>query len=748
MFARNSLLPSIVRSKSITRGFLTKKSLLSFVIIPSVAVSLFYQRSNNHTFPTLRRNYSTTHSTMTKDFITPGIPPSWNWTPQRIIFDANCVIDNTTKLYDELEAIESPTVDNLVKPYMIQENKITPLVNQLCFLQHVSEDKKIRDASNEATELLQKFEIEMSLRYKMYLQFDKIWNQIKDQKDDYMKDREQYELYRFVEKVHKDYLRSGMNLSQETRDKIKEIKIQIGSKSLEFSKNLGEQQEFLLFTKEELDGVSDSVMEQFEKIEKDGVTKYKVTFKYPDIFPVLKSAKNPKTRQIAFNGDQNKVPQNEKIFVETLKLRNELATLLGYSTYANYNLDIKMAKKQETVLDFLTDLKDRLKPLATKEISILKDLKAKECEELKIPFDGHYYIWDHRYYDNKYLKDNYNVDVEKISEYFPVDSTIKGMLNIYETVFKLKFIEETDSKKKVWHEDVKQLAVWKMDDPNKPEFIGWIYFDLHPRDGKYGHAANFGISSAYYNFEDGTKSYPVTALVCNFSKSTANKPALLKHNEVTTFFHELGHGIHDLVGRNKIGRFNGPGATPWDFVEAPSQMLEFYTWDKNCLSSLSNHYKTSEKIDETLLDSLVATKHVNGALFALRQLHFGLFDMKVHTTNDIDSLDLLKLWNETREEICLVENGGIFSKGYASFGHIMSDSYSAGYYGYMWAEVFAADMYHTKFSANPLNSEVGIKYRDVILGNGGLYEIDDNLKEFLGREPTKDAFLKELGLQN
>lgn len=748
MFLRNSLLPSIVRSKSVTRGFLTKKSLLSFVIIPSVAVSLFYRKSNSNLFPTLKRNYTTTHSTMTKDFITPGIPPSWNWTPERIIFDANCVIDNTTKLYDGLEAIENPTLDNLVKPYMIQENKITPLVNQLCFLQHVSQDKKIRDASNEATELLQKFEIEMSLRYKMFLQFDKIWNQIKDQKNEYMKDREQYELYRFVEKCHKDYLRSGMNLPQEIRDKIKEIKIQIGSKSLEFSKNLGEQQEFLLFTKEELDGVSDSVMEQFEKIEKDGVTKYKVTFKYPDIFPVLKSAKNPKTRQIAFNGDQNKVPQNEKIFVETLKLRNELATLLGYSTYANYNLDIKMAKKQETVLDFLTDLKDRLKPLATKEIAILKDLKAKECQELKIPFDDHYYIWDHRYYDTKYLKDNYNVDVEKISEYFPVDSTIKGMLNIYETVFKLKFIEETGSGKKVWHEDVKQLAVWKMDDPNKPEFIGWIYFDLHPRDGKYGHAANFGISSAYYNFEDGTKSYPVTALVCNFSKSTSNKPALLKHNEVTTFFHELGHGIHDLVGRNKIGRFNGPGATPWDFVEAPSQMLEFYTWDKKCLSSLSNHYKTSDKIDEKLLDSLIATKHVNGALFALRQLHFGLFDMKVHTTNDIDSLDLLKLWNETREEICLVENGDIFSKGYASFGHIMSDSYSAGYYGYMWAEVFAADMYHTKFSPNPLNSEVGIKYRDVILGNGGLYEIDDNLKEFLGREPTKDAFLKELGLQN
>lgn len=685
---------------------------------------------------------------MTKDFIPPAIPPSWNWTPERILFDAHCVIDNTTKLYDQLESIESPTLDNLIKPFMIQENKITPLINQLCFLQHVSNDKSIRDASNEATELLQNFEIEMSLRYKMFLQFDKIWNQIKNQRDEFIKQRDQFELFKFVEKCHRDYIRSGLNLPETQRDKIKQIKMQIGSKSLEFSKNLGEQKEFLLFTKQELDGVSDSVMEQFEQVTtpEDGEIKYKVTFKYPDIFPVLKNAKNPRTRKIAFNGDQNKVPQNEVLFRDTLTLRNELASILGYSTYANYNLEIKMAKKQDTVMEFLTDLKERLKPLAQKEISILKNLKAQEYEEMGIPFDNHYYVWDHRYYDNKYLKDNFNVDVEKIAEFYPVESTIKGMLSIYEKVFKLKFIEETN--KKVWHEDVKQLSVWKMDSPETPEFIGWIYFDLHPRDGKYGHAANFGISSAFFDYANNVKSYPVTALVCNFSKSTANKPALLKHNEVTTFFHELGHGIHDLMGRNKIGRFNGPGATPWDFVEAPSQMLEFYTWDKKCLLSLSNHYKTGAKIDETLLDSLIATKHVNGALFALRQLHFGLFDMKVHTTNDIDSLDLLKLWNETREEICLVENGDEMSKGYDSFGHIMSDSYSAGYYGYMWAEVFAADMYHTKFPKNPLDSVVGVQYRDVVLGNGGLYEIDDNLKEFLGREPTKDAFLKELGLQN
>lgn len=737
MFGK-SILPKF--GNTITSS-LKRKSIFTYLAIPTTAFIYFKYR-----------NFSTTmtKSELNNTFIAPQQPFDWNWTPERILFDANCVIDRCNQLYDSLVEIKTPTIDNFIKPYMMNENKIGPLVNQLCFLQHVSDDKAIRDASSEATELLQNFEIEASLRRDLFLQFDKVWTEIKDDKAKFEANKASFELYRFVEKCHKDYVRCGLNLSEEDRNKVKDIKIKIASNSLQYSKNLGEQKEFVSFTKEQLDGVSESVMDQFERIndEKTGETKYKVTFKYPDIFPVLKTAKNPETRKIAFNADQNKVKENESLFVETLKLRNDLATLLNYSTYANYNLDIKMAKKQEKVLEFLNDLKDKLKPLAIKEIENLKQLKEKECKELGIPYDGHYYIWDHRYYDTKYLKDNFNVDVEKIAEYYPIESAIDGMLKIYETVFKLKFVEETNpSKKKVWHDDVKQLAVWKMDNEQTPEFVGWIYFDLHPRDGKYGHAANFGIASSYIR-EDGTRSHPTTALVCNFSKSTEKQPSLLKHNEITTFFHELGHGIHDLVGKNSASRFNGPGATPWDFVEAPSQMLEFWTWNKNELTSLSKHYKTGEKIPSDLTNSLIATKHVNGALFALRQLHFGLFDMTVHTTNKPEELDLVKLWNGLRQEICLVENGHELSKGYDSFGHIMSDSYSAGYYGYMWAEVFATDMYYTKFAADPLNSDAGIKYRDIVLANGGLYEIEDKLKEFLGREPSKDAFLKELGLSN
>ncbi|CCH58546.1 hypothetical protein TBLA_0A07560 [Henningerozyma blattae CBS 6284] len=714
---------------------------------------VFKNQFNLRSIQNLPLNFKSSYSSMSSsacvNLNAPQAAPTWNWTPSQLVKDAEDLIDQSNHFYDALTNLKSPDFNNFLVPYMNYENKVGSLINQLTFLQHVSSEKDIRDASFKATDLLQNFEIETSLRYGLFLQFDKIWNQIKDSKDKYEKDPKDLENYEFVRKVHRDFVRAGLNLDESKREKIKEIKKAIANNSLKFATNLGEQTEFVAFTKEELDGVSDSVMEQFEKFndEKTGKEMYKVTFKYPDIFPVLKTARNPETRKKAFAGDQNKVSENTVLFTNTLKLRNQLADILGYSTYANYNLELKMAKAQDSVFKFLEDLIDRLKPLGSKEIEILKSIKEKEFKELNLPFDNHYYVWDHRYYDNKYLKDNYNVDLEKISEYYPLDSTIEGMLNIYETLLNLKFIEEKDDSKNknVWHKEVKQLAVWKMDNPENPEFVGWIYFDLHPRDGKYGHAANFGISSSYIK-PNNERSYPVTALVCNFSKVTADKPALLKHNEITTFFHELGHGIHDLVGKNNNSRFNGPGAVPWDFVEAPSQMLEFWTWNKNELLSLSKHYKTGEKIPTELLNSLVATKHVNGALFALRQLHFGLFDMKVHTSKDLENLDFLKLWNELREEVSLVENGDLFTKGYDSFGHIMSDSYSAGYYGYMWAEVFATDMYYTKFAANPLETKVGVEYRDWVLARGGLYEIEDNLIQFLGRKPSNEAFLKELGL--
>lgn len=322
-----------------------------------------------------------------------------------------------------------------------------------------------------------------------------------------------------------------------------------------------------------------------------------------------------------------------------------------------------MLKTSETVNTFLSDLRTRLTQGGEEEIKHLVEIKKADLESRGEPFDGNYYLWDHRFYDRKMIEDEHKIDENEIANYFPIKQTVAGMLKIFEDLFGLVFDELTPEDRArisptgkgediAWHEDVIIFSVW--DDSGEGDgFVGYLYLDLHPRKNKYGHAANFSISPGFLHKDGKTRRYPATALVCNFSKPTPTKPSLLKHDEVVTLFHELGHGIHDLAGRTKYARFHGT-STVRDFVEAPSQMLENWCWTPGPLKALSGHYETGEKIPDALIESLVSTKHVNGALFNLRQLHFGIFDMTIHTPkthDDIKALDPSKLYNELRTEI-------------------------------------------------------------------------------------------------
>ena len=289
-----------------------------------------------------------------------------------------------------------------------------------------------------------------------------------------------------------------------------------------------------------------------------------------------------------------------------------------------------------------------------------------------------------RYYDRLLLEKKYQLDAQKIAEYFPLTHTIDGMLKIFESLFGLEFVEVIDDSKDVWHEDTKQFRVYneKPSDGSEQTFVGWLYLDLHPRDGKYGHAANFNLQPGFTD-ENGKRHYPATALVCNFSKPTPTKPSLLKHDEVVTLFHELGHGIHDLVAITNYSRFHGTNVVR-DFVEAPSQMLENWCWTVSELTSLSNHYQTGEKIPKDMIDNIIRTKNINAALFNLRQLHFAFYDMKVHdlaTPEDAEKVDPTSEYNNLRTDITMLDPpegmDDHFGHGEATFGHLMG-GYDAG----------------------------------------------------------------------
>ncbi|KAI1802064.1 Metalloprotease [Daldinia bambusicola] len=691
----------------------------------------------------------------------PQAPPTFTGTKETIVNDAKTICDTTRSLLDKLATDVAPstaTFASVLAPIAEDENKSQLNTRILGFYQYVSSDADLRNASTEAEKIMDEFSIECNMREDIFKLVDAAFQAQKTKEPDL-----DAESLRLLEKERKGYIRNGLGLPQgPQRDRFKEIKKRLSQIGIQFQKNLNEENGGLWFTKEELDGVPSDVLDGLEKGTGENEGKLKLSFKYPDLFPTLKFAKNPETRKKVFIANENKTNQNVPLFREAVLLRDEGARLLGYPNHAAFRIEDKMAKEPATVNTFLADLRKRLAPGGEKEKDHLLELKKKDEESRGLKPDGNYYLWDHRFYDRMMVEQEYNIDEVKIAEYFPLQSTVRGMLHIFEELFGLVFVELDASERKrlsptgkaediAWHEDVILFSVW--DDSSEGDgFVGYLYLDLHPRPGKYGHAANFNLQPGFLN-KDGTRRYPATALVCNFSKPTESKPSLLKHDEVVTLFHELGHGIHDLSGRTTYSRFHGT-STVRDFVEAPSQMLENWCWTPSQLKSLSNHYKTGEKIPDDLIEKQISTKHVNDALFNLRQLHFGIFDMTVHspaTHEELEKIDFSALYNDLRTQIAGLKGPealgepSTWGNGQATFGHLIG-GYDAGYYGYLSSEVYSTDMFYSVFKKDPMNGKEGRRYRHTVLERGGSQDEMTTLEQFLGRKPSSDAFYAELGL--
>ncbi|KXJ86715.1 peptidase family M3 [Microdochium bolleyi] len=691
----------------------------------------------------------------------PQAPPTFVGTKTSIVEDAKALCESTRTLLDKLVAevpADKASYSSAMAPMIEDEDQSQLSGRILGFYQYVSADEELRNASTEATKLMDDFDIECNMREDVFQLVDAAYANQKTNEP-----RLEPERVRLLEKQRKGYIRNGLGLPKgPQRDRFKEIKKSLSQITIQFQKALNEENGGLWFTKEELDGVPSDVLDGLEKGEGENAGKVKLSFKYPDLFPTLKFAKNPETRKKVFIANENKCNQNVPLFKEAILLRDEAARLLGYPNHAAFRIEDKMAKTTDTVTTFLSDLRTRLGPGGDKEREALYALKKKDEESRGLQPDGNYYLWDHRFYDRMIIEQEYSIDENQIAEYFPLQNTIRGMLQIFEEIFGLVFVElGPEDRQKLsptgkagdiaWHEDVIIFSVW--DDASEGDgFVGYLYLDLHPRQGKYGHAANFSLQPGFQK-PDGTRRYPATALVCNFSKPTASKPSLLKHDEVVTLFHELGHGIHDLAGRTLTSRFHGT-STVRDFVEAPSQMLENWCWTPSQLRSLSSHYQTGKNIPDELIEKLISTKHVNDALFNLRQLHFGIFDMTVHTPKshaELERLDVSSLYNQLRSEIAglagpeALGEPSTWGNGQATFGHLIG-GYDAGYYGYLSSQVYSTDMFYSVFKGNPMNGKEGRRYRHTVLERGGSQDEMLTLEQFLGRKPSSDAFYSDMGL--
>ncbi|KAJ7505372.1 metallopeptidase MepB [Mycena galericulata] len=664
----------------------------------------------------------------------PQPPPDWTHTPEVVARLTKEAIANHRAVEDKIGALQPSecTFESVFLALETAETEFETANEPLSFYQNVSPSKPLRDASTEADSLVRDYGVESSMRLDVFqaklaaeknIKASGLWEQLSPEEQ------------RLVDKKILEGKRAGLGLPEDDRNTLTVLQKELSQVCLEFDKNFNEEHGVVSFTKEELDGVPADVISGYAKRTEGSKELYDVTFKTPDIFPVFKFANRPETRQRAYEGYESRLEINVPLVDKFLALRRQIAKVLGYPTWADYRTEPKMVKTGKGVVDFLDDLEKKLKPVGIKERETLLALKEQDCKERGIPFDGTFYIWDYRYYDRKYIESSLDLDDMLVKEYFPVSVVVPGIIKIYEDLLGVRF--ET-SEGSTWHPEVQQYSVWEKDATDESGFLGYCYLDLYPRDSKYSHAAVWPLYSGY-SLPGGKRSYPLAAMVANLAKPTPDKPALMRHDDVVTFFHEMGHVFHGLLSRTKFSMFHGTRVAR-DFVEAPSQMLENWCWEPQVLQKISSHYETKQPLPEELIEKLVKSRYVNVGLQYLRQVFFAKFDIKVHT--DQESEDYTLLWNTLKENISLVKSGKP-CPGQGSFGHI-SGGYDAGYYGYTYSLVFASDMYATVFKGDPLDPARGKLYRDKILKYGGSREELDSLNDFLGRPPNSDAFLKEL----
>ncbi|KAF1742634.1 hypothetical protein MXB_3676, partial [Myxobolus squamalis] len=364
----------------------------------------------------------------------------------------------------------------------------------------------------------------------------------------------------------------------------------------------------------------------------------------------------------------------------------------------------------------------------------LLDFKRKECSETGALFDGKINPYDLSYYQRIVEEKDFSVDQNLIKQYFPFEYVTKKLLQLYQSLLCLRFEQVENTK--IWHPEV---TLYSVHDKGTDDLLGYFYLDLFPREGKYTHAACFTISSACVT-ENGQQ-LACAAMVANFTKPTPEIPSLLTHDEVETYFHEFGHVMHNITSKTHYALFQGTSVER-DFVEAPSQMLENWVWEEEALRNISCHYKTKEALSEDLIIKLCRSRKANISIFYMRQISLAMFDYKIHTSSEANTFDVYRKCME--EYLSITPTPGTnFS---ASFGHMCGD-YDAQYYGYLWSLVFACDMFLSRFKKEGIfNSETGMSYRTKILEPGSTKDGSELLRDFLGRDPIMEPFLKIAGI--
>ncbi len=598
--------------------------------------------------------------------------------------------------------------------------------NRFSLIKETSTDAALRDATTDAIKELEEWMVGLDYREDVYKSV-KAYAATKPK----LKGEEA----KLLAEMMRDYRRAGLELPKPQRKEVEKLRKELARLTTDYESNITKAQKPMKFTKSELEGVPEDFLKQIksEKADDEYTVMANITWHF---LTIQENAKREDIRKKVLVAHDNLArEENIPLLEKILPLRDDIAKKLGYKTWADFRIEVKMAKNSKTVTDFLQNLKTGLQPKFDAELAEFRKLKIKETGDPNAKIN----IWDWRYYNNQLKKEKYTVDAEQLRVYFPMERVLDGMFAIYQRIFGLKF-EKLEAPYK-WIGDLQLHAV---SDAKTGEPLGLFYLDLFPREGKYHHFAQFGIVDGKL-LPDGKYQRPVCALVCNFPSPTKDHPSLLAHSDVETLFHEFGHAMHTILTRAKFSRFSGT-SVPRDFVEAPSQMLENWVWDKKVLDSFAADYRDpKKKIPANILAKLKEAKLATEGARYRRQLSFGITDMTLHTQiHDANAKDSLPLSSKTLSEVFLPLAPDTAFVAY--FGHLMG--YDAGYYGYAWADAISADM-ATVFEKAPdgyFDKNAGMRLRKEIYEPGDSRDVNVSIEKFLGRKRSTEPFLTKIGI--
>ncbi len=654
--------------------------------------------------------------------------PDWDQTPKGVEASMRDAIAKANKALDQIGAqdLGKVTFKSTVVALDDLAYQAGIAANKAAIIKETNPNPAMRSAAENAVKAFQEWAVGIDYR-------EDVYKAIKAFADTHPKLSGEDE--KLLNETLRDYRRAGLDLSPDQRKEVEQLRKELSKLGTDFDTNIVKANAPVMFTKADLDGLPDSFFASPGiRTGDDAYTVMaNVTWQFNT---VEENAKSEATRkQLYIVRETLAKDANVPILNQMLALRNKIALRLGYKSWDDFQTEIKMAKTGASAAKYINDLVAGIQPKFDSEVAELQKLKAADTNDPSTKME----VWDWRYYSNQRNKQKYSVDKEALRAYFPFQKVLDGMFRIYQSIFGLKFEKITAPYK--WIDD---LQLYLVTDSATGEPLGMFYLDMFPREGKFNHFAQFEIIGGKL-LSDGKYQRPTVALLCNFPPATADKPSLLTHTDVETLFHEFGHALHSIVTRAKYGRFSGTHV-PGDFVEAPSQMLQNWVWDKRVLDTFAADYRDpSKKIPAEIIKKMNDTKLANAGVFYRRQFAFASLDLALHDQHpEDDSYDSVAISNPILEKVFLPIDPSTTFVAY--FGHL--NGYDAGYYGYAWADAIAADMATVFENAKDgyLDKQAGLRLRREIYEPGDSRDVNISIEKFLGRKQSIQPFLKKIGI--